>query len=166
MGCFTGRYSQEKGCGLQNVSLGLGRGNKRDDMSGGLREPLLGPGTWVRWEWGAVIECGGKMRLQEEEKPQLLCTRNFESPWLQGQQGPSSRGRTQLRPAWGAWGAELPPSVDNTLGPRAGEDGRRCWCFHPSLAPHQPSADSLLCRGARSNPATAFSSRSTLSRAM
>lgn len=57
-------YSQEKGCGFQKLSLALGgEEQKGDDMLGGPGEPLPGPGTWVGWERGAVIECGGEMRL-------------------------------------------------------------------------------------------------------
>jgi len=117
---------------------------------GGLGDPLPGPDSWVRWE----------------EKPQLLYTRNFSprhkckrtevlpgESRLQGQQGAGSRSKTQVQLAWGTWGADLPLSVDATLGPRAGVEGRRCWCFHPRLAPHQPSANSLLRRTARSIPA-------------
>lgn len=69
---------------------------------GGLGEPLPGPGAWIGREWGAVTECGGKMRLREEEKPQLLHTHNFSpchkckrTEVLPGELGAGNRGRTQ-----------------------------------------------------------------------
>lgn len=65
MGGFAEMYSQEKGRGLQKVSLALGGEQKWDDTSGGggLGEPLPGPGTRVGWQRGAVTECGGEMGL-------------------------------------------------------------------------------------------------------
>lgn len=62
-------YSQEKGCGLQKVSLALGGGEQKgDDMSGG-----AGGAPAQSWRLGRMrvgsSECGGKMRLREEKSP-------------------------------------------------------------------------------------------------